>query len=192
MVAVGHAQQKWVAYPITYPGADGLVTINWLAELPRPEMLRPEEWNRPGSLDDFYPEFTGWSFDWCDAAAVMRDNHGVYEFPMVDRDPIPRWSFGRATLLGDAAHPMYPVGSNGSSQAILDAMAVAAALAAHADPVEALAAYEAERLPATARTVEAHRVRQAEMSTDRAALEDSTRRFQKIVGFDVETVNRGT
>ena len=193
MVAVGTKEQKWIAYPISQPDADGLCTINWLSELPRPEMIRPEEWNRPGSLDDFYPEFANWRWDWCDAAAIMRNAEAVYEFPMVDRDPIPQWSFGRVTLLGDAAHPMYPVGSNGSSQAILDASCIVEQLVGHreADAEQALKAYEAERLPATTKTVEAHRERQTEKEPQSAAeLEASTARFQKAVGFDVETVNR--
>jgi 2-polyprenyl-6-methoxyphenol hydroxylase-like FAD-dependent oxidoreductase len=190
MVAVGSTQQKWVAYPITAADADGLATINWLSELPRAEMLAPEEWNRPGRLTDFHAEFTSWVYDWASPADIMARADGIFEFPMVDRDPIPRWSFGRVTLLGDAAHAMYPVGSNGSSQAILDGMCVAETLTAHADPIEALRAYEAERLPATTRTVEAHRQRQAENADTGAEMEANTRRFQKTVGFDVETVNR--
>jgi 2-polyprenyl-6-methoxyphenol hydroxylase-like FAD-dependent oxidoreductase len=191
MVAVGTKEQKWVAYPISQPDGDGLCTINWLAELPRPEMIRPEEWNRPGKLEDFYLEFADWAWDWCDAAAIMRAADAVYEFPMVDRDPIPQWTFGRVTLLGDAAHPMYPVGSNGSSQAILDASCIADMLVTHADPEAALKAYEAERLPATTKTVEAHRERQQETEPQSAEeLVASTERFQKTVGFDVATVNR--
>src|SRR5690606_6091202 len=81
----------------------------------------------------------------------------VYEYPCCDRDPVPRWSFGRATLLGDAAHPMYPTGSNGASQAILDARCLARQLTSSATVTDALAAYEDERLPATAETVIANR-----------------------------------
>ena len=190
MIAVGDAAQKFVSYPVTAPDADGRALINWICELPRPDMLAPEDWNRPGRIEDFYPSFTGWAFDWCDVPAIVRDAEGVFEFPMVDRDPLPRWSFGRVTLLGDAAHPMYPVGSNGASQAILDASALADALAAHADPVEALRAYETARLAATARTVQAHRERQFEQPATGSELEASNERFKKIVGFDVETVNR--
>ena len=190
MVAVGRREQKFIAYPITYPDAQGMVTINWLAELPRAEMLQPEDWNRKGDLADFYPQFENWKWNWLDAASLMRHADGIYEFPMVDRDPIPKWSFGRATLLGDAAHAMYPVGSNGSSQAILDGAAIAEALAATKDPIAGLAAYEAERLPATTKTVQAHRERAVENATDRDQIEANTRKFQETVGFDVETVNR--
>jgi 2-polyprenyl-6-methoxyphenol hydroxylase-like FAD-dependent oxidoreductase len=190
MIAVGDAAQKFVSYPVTAPDADGRALINWICELPRPDMLAPEDWNRPGRIEDFYPAFTGWAFDWCDVPAIVRAADGVFEFPMVDRDPLLRWSFGRVTLLGDAAHPMYPVGSNGASQAILDASALAEALVAHANPVEALKAYETARLAATARTVHAHRERQWEQPATGRDLEAANERFKKTVGFDVETVNR--
>lgn len=157
MIMAGHQDQKFVAYPITPPGPDGRQRINWIAELSVAKNLRREDWNRPGDPADFLPKFEGWRFDWLDVPGLIRSAEVIYEFPLVDRDPLPRWSHGRMTLLGDAAHPMYPIGSNGASQAILDARALVRALAAHADPVEALAAYEAERLPATAAIVAANR-----------------------------------
>lgn len=208
MVAIGHNTQKFIAYPITHPDADGEVTINWLAELPRAEMLRSEDWNRPGHLDDFYPQFESWAYDWLSPADIIRNAEGIFEFPMVDRDPVDRWSFGRVTLLGDAAHPMYPVGSNGSSQAILDASALARALATHSNPVDALKAYEEERLETTTKIVLAHRERAfknaMETVEERAPegfnkLEDviapeeiakAAEEFKKIAGFDQATVNR--
>lgn len=157
MIMAGHQNQKFVAYPLAPPDENGRQLINWVAELPAREMLRREDWNRPGDLADFAPAFAPWTFDWLDVPALIAGAEAVYEFPMVDRDPLPRWSHGRITLLGDAAHPMYPVGSNGASQAILDAEALARALAASPDPETALAAYEAERLPATAAIVRANR-----------------------------------
>ena len=108
---------------------------------------------REGSLDDFIGPFADWHFDWLDVPAFIRAADSVLEFPMVDQDPLPRWSFGRITLLGDAAHPMVPRGSNGAGQAILDARALTAALLQNADPVAALAVYESQRLEATARVV---------------------------------------
>ena len=93
-----------------------------------------EDWNRPGKLADFLPRYENWKFDWLDVPAVIRAAHAIYEFPMVDRDPLPRWSHGRVTLLGDAAHPMYPIGSNGASQAILDGEAITQELAEGGDP----------------------------------------------------------
>jgi 5-methylphenazine-1-carboxylate 1-monooxygenase len=143
---------KMVIYPIRAAGADGLQLINWVAEIETP-VYRKRDWNRPGSIDDFIGPFSDWHFDWLDVPAFIRAADSVLEFPMVDQDPLPRWSFDRITLLGDAAHPMVPRGSNGAGQAILDARALTSALLEHADPVAALAAYEKQRLEATTRIV---------------------------------------
>src|SRR5471032_873776 len=139
---------KMVIYPIRHADADGLQLINWVAEIETP-VHRKRDWTRPGSIDDFIAPFAGWHFDWLDVPAFIRAADSVLEFPMVDQDPLPRWSFGRVTLLGDAAHPMVPRGSNGAGQAILDTRAMTAALLANADPVAAFAAYEKQRLDAT-------------------------------------------
>lgn len=157
MIMAGHQNQKFVAYPIGPLEADGRQPINWIAELPVAQMLNREDWNRRGRLEDFLPRFEAWAFGWLDVPGLIDGAEAVFEFPMVDRDPVPRWSHGRVTLLGDAAHPMYPIGSNGASQAILDAAALARALAGASEGVAALAAYEAERLPATAAIVRANR-----------------------------------
>jgi 5-methylphenazine-1-carboxylate 1-monooxygenase len=143
---------KMVIYPIHRAGADGLQLVNWVAELETPT-YRKRDWNRPGAIDDFITPFADWHFDWLDVPAFIRASDSVLEFPMVDQDPLPRWSFGRVTLLGDAAHPMVPRGSNGAGQAILDVRALVAALGDGSDPVAALAAYEAQRLEATTRVV---------------------------------------
>jgi 2-polyprenyl-6-methoxyphenol hydroxylase-like FAD-dependent oxidoreductase len=143
---------KMVIYPIRDADTDGLQLINWVAEIETPN-YRKRDWNRAGSIEDFIGAFADWHFDWLDVPAFVRAADLVLEFPMVDQDPLPRWSFGRVTLLGDAAHPMVPRGSNGAGQAILDVRALTAALREHADPVAALAAYEAQRLEATARVV---------------------------------------
>jgi 5-methylphenazine-1-carboxylate 1-monooxygenase len=143
---------KMVIYPIRAPGADGLQLINWVAEIETPN-YRKRDWNRPGSLDDFIGAFADWHFDWLDVPAFIRAADTVLEFPMVDQDPLPRWSFDRVTLLGDAAHPMVPRGSNGAGQAILDARALTAAFLANGDPVAALKAYEQQRLEMTTRIV---------------------------------------
>jgi 2-polyprenyl-6-methoxyphenol hydroxylase-like FAD-dependent oxidoreductase len=158
MVWAGHRDQKFVGYPI----ADlprGRQTFNFIAELRRPgsDLGRDEDWNRPGVLDDFLPEFGDWTFDWLDVPSIIRRAPGTYLFPMVDRDPVDQWTFGRMTLLGDAAHPMYPIGSNGASQAILDARVLAGCVRAEADVATALARYERIRLPPTSAIVEANR-----------------------------------
>ena len=105
-----------------------------------------QDWNLGGKLEDFYPTFADWTFDWLDAAALLRNADTVLEYPMVDRDPLPAWSHGRVTLLGDAAHPMYPRGSNGAGQAILDARALAGCFKREPDAAAALHAYEDMRL----------------------------------------------
>jgi 5-methylphenazine-1-carboxylate 1-monooxygenase len=143
---------KMVIYPIRPAGADGLQLINWVAEIETPA-YRKRDWNRPGAIDDFIGAFADWHFDWLDVPAFIRAADSVLEFPMVDQDPLPRWSFGRVTLSGDAAHPMVPRGSNGAGQAILDARALTSALLENGDPVAALAAYEKQRLDATTRIV---------------------------------------
>jgi 2-polyprenyl-6-methoxyphenol hydroxylase-like FAD-dependent oxidoreductase len=143
---------KMVIYPIRPAGADGLQTINWVAEIETPN-YRKRDWNRTGSLTDFLGAFADWHFDWLDVPAFIRAADHVLEFPMVDQDPLPRWSFGRITLLGDAAHPMVPRGSNGAGQAILDARALTSALLENDDPAAALASYEKQRLEATTRIV---------------------------------------
>ncbi|WP_407166523.1 flavin-dependent oxidoreductase [Bradyrhizobium sp. ORS 111] len=143
---------KVVIYPIRRSDTCGLQLVNWVAEIETPN-YRKRDWNRAGSLDDFIWAFADWHFDWLDVPAFLRAADSVLEFPMVDQDPLPRWSFGRVTLLGDAAHPMVPRGSNGAGQAILDARALTTALLAHDDPVAALSAYEQQRLETTARIV---------------------------------------
>ncbi len=162
MAQAGHERQKFVCYPISKRHLDrGRALINWIADLKldHREMPNREDWNRPGRLQDFLPQFASWHFGWLDVPAVIRSASAIYEFPMVDRDPLPRWSFGRVTLLGDAAHPMYPIGSNGATQAILDADCIARLLAEAPGVEEALARYEAERLPKAAAIVHMNRQR---------------------------------
>jgi 2-polyprenyl-6-methoxyphenol hydroxylase-like FAD-dependent oxidoreductase len=138
---------KMVIYPIREPAPEGLQLINWVAEIQSPRNVM-QDWNLGGKLDDFYPRFANWTFDWLDAASLLRDADTILEYPMVDRDPLPAWSRGRVTLLGDAAHPMYPRGSNGAGQAILDARALAGCLKREPNPVAALKAYERARMRA--------------------------------------------
>jgi 2-polyprenyl-6-methoxyphenol hydroxylase-like FAD-dependent oxidoreductase len=143
---------KMVIYPIREAGDDGLQLVNWVAEIETP-VHRRRDWNRAGTLDDFIGAFADWHFDWLDVPAFIRAADSVLEFPMVDQDPLPRWTFGRVTLLGDAAHPMVPRGANGAGQAILDTRAMTSSLLANADPAAAFAAYEKQRLEVTTRVV---------------------------------------
>jgi 2-polyprenyl-6-methoxyphenol hydroxylase-like FAD-dependent oxidoreductase len=158
MVWAGHRDQKFVGYPIA-DLPDGRQAFNFVAELRRPGSVlgQAEDWDRAGDLADFLPAFEGWQFDWLDIPAIIRAAPATFLYPMVDRDPVTRWTFGRSTLLGDAAHPMYPIGSNGASQAILDARVLAGCLRAQRDVVAALERYEAARLPTTAAIVQANR-----------------------------------
>ena len=160
MVQAGHHTQKFVCYPISRLHADrGEALINWICDLHMGDGALPsrEDWNKPGRLADFLPRFADWKFDWLDVPEVIRTAHTILEFPMIDRDPLPRWSHGRITLLGDAAHPMYPIGSNGASQAIIDGEAITQELLATADPEIALKRYEERRLPPMARIVDSNR-----------------------------------
>ena len=139
---------KAVIYPIeSRIDEQGLQLHQWTAEIRSPRNVQAD-WNLGGKYEDFMPKFESFRFDWLDVAAFLRASELVLEFPMVDRDPVDRWSFGRITLVGDAAHPMYPRGGNGAGQGILDARALAGCLARESDPVAALKAYEDVRLKA--------------------------------------------
>ena len=153
-------RQTVIGYPMSKPYFDrGRSLTNWAARffVDASQGFPREDWNRRGSLEDFLPRYANWRFDWMDFPALFRGAEAVFEFPMVDRDPLPRWTHGRATLLGDAAHPMYPLGSNGASQAILDAHELAIRLAASPDIDAALRAYDEERRPKTAEIVRQNR-----------------------------------
>ena len=148
---------KMVIYPIRENvDGHGSQLVNWVAELESPEPVR-RDWSTKAKLDDFFPAFADWHFDWLDVAAMIRATEQVLAYPMVDQEPLDRWSFGRVTLLGDAAHPMVPRGSNGAGQAILDARCLADRIAASGANAEALSAYDAIRNPATAKVVRLNR-----------------------------------
>ena len=155
MFMAGHPDVKFVAYPISRKLAEaGRSRINWIAELSVPgDTPSRTDWNREVDISVFAGPFQSWKWEWIDIPALIRGASAVYEFPLVDRDPLPHWRQGRVTLLGDAAHPMYPIGSNGASQAILDVRALADALAGKGNLDAALDAYEADRLPKTANIV---------------------------------------
>jgi 2-polyprenyl-6-methoxyphenol hydroxylase-like FAD-dependent oxidoreductase len=139
---------KMVIYPLsTETDAEGFAPINWVAEIRSPRNVM-QDWNLAGNVDDILPTFADWRFPWLDVAAMIRKPEILLEYPMVDRDPLPCWTAGRITLVGDAAHPMYPRGGNGAGQAILDARAVTRCLQSHGSTQAALKAYEAERLAA--------------------------------------------
>jgi 5-methylphenazine-1-carboxylate 1-monooxygenase len=215
MVWAGHANQKFVAYPISAElQRRGRALVNWIAELRVSQSYTPprSDWNKRVTKEVFREPFAGWNFGWLNVPDLIDRATDIYEFPLVDRDPVARWSFGRVTLLGDAAHPMYPIGSNGASQAILDARNLADQFmerGASADVVTAcLAAYEAARVPPTAAIVRANRGngpdQVLELAEERAPngfrniydvvtheeLAAIANRYKQTAGFDRETVAR--
>jgi len=160
MVIAGGMAAKLVVYPIGEGTRQDRPLTNWavlvkigLGGAPP----RKEDWSRAGRFEDLMPHVQRFNIPYVDAKALIEATPQFFEYPMCDRDPLPRWSFGRVTLLGDAAHPMYPVGSNGASQAILDARCLADLLVSAEHPAHALWAYERERLPATAQIVHMNR-----------------------------------
>ncbi|MGH7001844.1 MAG: flavin-dependent oxidoreductase, partial [Stellaceae bacterium] len=199
---------KLVVYPIVDKiDGHGNQLINWMAEI-QGDRLTVNDWNKPGRLADFFPLYRDWTFDWLDVAALLRNAETILEYPMVDKDPVGRWTFGRVTLAGDAAHPMYPRGSNGAAQALIDVRTLAELLAA-GDPVAALNAYEVARLEPTARIVRTNRehppdfinIRVEELTGDRPfdnlddfitqdELRALSENYRRIAGFAVDAVAR--
>lgn len=211
MINAGHAWQKVVAYPISaVPDEAGNLVLNWVAErrFDQSTLHNREDWNRKGDPADFLPAFADWRFGWLDMPEIIQRAEVIYEYPLVDRDPVDSWIDGRMVLLGDAAHPMWPVGSNGASQAILDARALTDALETEPDIPAALAAYEAHRLPMTTRITLSNRTQGAEQIMQiveerapngfddlesvisRAEMETITAEYKRIAGFDRDTLNR--
>jgi 2-polyprenyl-6-methoxyphenol hydroxylase-like FAD-dependent oxidoreductase len=161
MAIAGGLAGKLVLYPIA-PQKDGKQLMNWVVNVrvANPDVSPPprESWYRMASLSRVLPYAKRFTVPGIDLEALVRASGAIYEYPMADRDALPRWTHGRVTLLGDAAHPMYPVGSNGSAQAILDARCLADLLARSEHPREALYRYELERLPKSAEVVRNNRI----------------------------------
>jgi len=199
------ATGKLVHYPIrNNVDGEGRQLVNWLWEIETPQYKR-WDWNRAARVEDFIADVESWRFDWLDVPAFLRAAELVLEYPMVDKDPLPAWSFGRVTLLGDAAHPMVPRGSNGAGQAILDAKALAECLQKNAS----LKDYEAQRLGPTAKVVLENRrnppdailrevyertgdkpfgrIDEVISAQELAALSD---RYKQVAGYDKETLRR--
>jgi 2-polyprenyl-6-methoxyphenol hydroxylase-like FAD-dependent oxidoreductase len=148
MIVAGHFHQRTVIYPIGY-GSDGRILTNWICQMTVPDKAPPrEDWNRRVGKERVLAAFGNWRFPWLDLPALIERTAEIFEFPLVDRDPVEAWTSGRVTLIGDAAHPMQPTGSQAGSQAIIDARVLTAALQTAPDPLDALRRYEAERRPA--------------------------------------------
>lgn len=208
MFMAGHQDQKFVAYPIVDESTPaGCAAINWIAELSVPEdRVSYTDWNRVVDKSVFASEFQSWKWPWIDIPSLIDGTEAIYEFPLVDKDPLPRWTHGKATLMGDAAHPLYPIGSNGSAQAILDARCLADRLLEtvqqhHRHVEAALKEYEADRLPATTGIILRNRLNGPEqvmqMAHERApdgfthindvipqaVLEEVSLRYKRTAGF---------
>ncbi len=198
---------KIVIYPIADNIDDqGRQLINWIAEI-KSDTREKNDWNKPGRTEDFLPVYADQKFDWLDVPELIENADHILEYPMVDRDPLPRWTHGRVTFMGDAAHPMYPRGSNGAAQALIDARVLCELLASSGSTPEALQAYERARLGPTSRVVLANRntppdlinMRVEELTGDRpfenldaiisqGELRSISDRYKKIAGFSVADV----
>ncbi|MGB0504889.1 MAG: flavin-dependent oxidoreductase [Pikeienuella sp.] len=210
MALIGHGTQRVVSYPISKPDGDGLSLMNWIAELTfdPSQGWGDSDWNRPVDPEKFMPEFTNWSYDWLDFHSMVANATEVLEYPMVDRDPLEQWTHGAVTLIGDAAHATYPVGSNGASQAIVDARKLGASFLTHGLNQNALLAYEAELRPQTTGLVLANRggngpdavlqqvedlcggdFENIEDVIPRADLAAHAAKYKKIAGFSIDELN---
>ncbi len=142
-IGLGTHRQRMVIYPISHPDPDGLALINWIAEVTVDDPgARDSGWFKPVEIDAFIHHFEDWKYDWLDVPALLRGADIAYENPMIDRDPVSTWRDGPVALLGDAAHAMYPTGSNGASQAIMDARVLGAQFVNQGVSADALAAYD--------------------------------------------------
>ena len=171
---------KMVIYPIRNDvDAEGRQLVNWVAEIhaPKPAL---QDWSRPGRLEDFLPAFADWHFDWLDVPALIRASDSILEYPMVDQDPLPRWTHGRLTLLGDAAHPMVPRGSNGAGQAIIDARFLAGAMKRQGVGIAALEDYDRVRVKATTDVVLTNRSNPPDTILREVFVRSGGRRFEKL------------
>ncbi|MDA3624035.1 flavin-dependent oxidoreductase [Saccharopolyspora sp. WRP15-2] len=157
MIVAGGTAAKLVVYPIAEGRSAGTKLTNWAicVQTGQPGAPPPkrQDWARAGDRAELARHVGRFRSPDVDHAGLVEATEEIFEFPMCDRDPLPAWSHGRVTLLGDAAHPMYPMGSNGAGQAILDATSLGGHLAQCSDPTEALRAYQDDRLPATGEVV---------------------------------------
>ena len=210
VVNAGSTRQRVVVYPISRTHEDrGRALVNWVAtmKVAGAAGIPPQDWSYTAPTEEVLEPFRSFNFDFLDVPALIRDAEAIYRYPMVDRDPLPSWNFGRVTLLGDAAHPMHPVGGNGSSQAIIDGRVLARELALQASIEAALAAYDDQRRPATAAVVQSNRRagphRCQDLVEDRAPdgftelhevvsqqeLEEIAGDYKRVAGYEIDTLN---
>jgi 2-polyprenyl-6-methoxyphenol hydroxylase-like FAD-dependent oxidoreductase len=210
MMMAGYLERRVVIYPISHRyEQQGRALVNWVAEYKTApgQTMPPQDWVYTARQDDVLAPFATFDFPFMDVPSLIRGAETIYQYPMVDRDPLPSWDFGRITLLGDAAHPMYPTGGNGASQAIIDARVLARELATRPSIEDAVAAYDSIRRPATAAVVLSNRSggpeRAMAIVEERAPggfahiddvigqeeLEQIASSYKQVAGFDLETLN---
>src|SRR5882724_9781079 len=210
MIHAGHSRREIIVYPTSKRYEDqGRALINWVAEFKTADdqPMPQQDWEHTTRLEEVLKPFAAFHFDCLDVPAMIRGAEVIYHYPMVDRDPLPTWDFGRITLLGDAAHPMHPAGSNGASPAILDARVLARELALQPSIEAAVAGYDALRRPATALVVQANHQGGPEQCMEiveqrapegfstlddivsQQELEEIARAYKRTAGFDPETLN---
>jgi 2-polyprenyl-6-methoxyphenol hydroxylase-like FAD-dependent oxidoreductase len=209
MVNIGSSRQRAVVYPISNSQSRPVqAVINWVATRKvSTSDMPPQDWTYVAQREEVLGAFEAFRFEFLNVVQLISDAEVVYQYPMVDRDPLPSWDFGRVTLLGDAAHPMHPVGGNGASQAVLDARVLARELALRPTIEAAITAYDSERRPATAALVQSNRRAGPHRCQDlveerapngfkelsdvitRQELEEIADEYKRIGGFDVERLN---
>jgi len=210
MINAGSSRQRVVIYPISRAQeTQGRALVNWVATRKTDEgrPMPPQDWTYTARREEVLAAFAAFAFDFLDVPALIRGAEVVYQYPMVDRDPLPSWDFGGVTLLGDAAHPMHPVGGNGASQAILDARVLAWELASQPMVEAAVAGYDARRRPPTAAVVQSNRRAGPHRCQDlveqrapdgfahladvvsRQELEQIAADYKRVAGFEVESLN---
>jgi 2-polyprenyl-6-methoxyphenol hydroxylase-like FAD-dependent oxidoreductase len=212
MVNIGSSRQRVVVYPIsTAESRPGHAVINWVATRKvSTSQMPPQDWTYLAQREEVLGAFGDFSFDFLDVTELIRETTNIYQYPMVDRDPLPSWDFGRLTLLGDAAHPMHPVGGNGSSQAVLDGRVLARELASRSDIDAAVKAYDDDRRPATTEIIRSNRRAGPHRCQDlveerapdgfealadvisRQELEGIAAEYKQIAGYDIERLNNRT
>ncbi|WP_285508041.1 FAD-dependent monooxygenase [Actinokineospora sp. NBRC 105648] len=210
VVIAGDGVRKVVLYPVAPPRADGQVLLNWAVSVRHEDHDGADrtDWNRPVPAAKVAAGFPGWRVAGIALTDLFEGADSCFEYPLLDRDPLPTWSSGTTTLLGDAAHAMHPMGSNATTQAVVDARALAYFLATDPDPARAIAAYERHRRPVTSRIQLANRAMGPEAVIDlvaerapagfaavtdvvpSASLDAVGDRYAVLAGFDRDSVNR--